>query len=336
MLTTEEVYRRFPDLKPGQKYKGIFSKMIFVCPDHGPYRQRVVSHSQGYQGCLKCSGSGKKLTTKEAYRRYPDLKSGQRYQNADTKMIFVCPTHGPYRQRFADRKSRGCRECRRKMKYTRRTTKEIYQACPDLKPGQRYKNLKSKMIFLCPVHGPYLQGIPEHLRGHGCPKCGAARSHSHTVRQVAEKPWTFSCGCSGILPSKGKSNKFARHSSKGFTCRVAGTLAKGTVEAQKRGFKFNADVPHSVIREMMEKDCWRCHGALDWSVMSNGTTPHLHHNHESGEILGFTHPNCNPRLLEMNNDELKHELAEVETIAENPQAEFETIAEYEAREAAHD
>ncbi len=254
-LTTEEIYRRCPDLKPGQIYPGDRnSKMIFVCPSHGLYKQSLHSHFTGHRGCARCGGSGiKKFTTEEIYRRWSDLK-----------------------------------------------------------PGQRYRGCKFKMIFICPIHGPYRQTVDGHSAGRRCQRC-------HYEFQKPGKPHTFPCGCSGILPPRRKSNKFAiwGPSKFGFRCRVFSNLHTGSTVAKERGYKFNAEmIPHSVIREMMEKHCWRCGGSLDWTILGRATTPHLHHDHETGEILGFTHPKCNPRLVEMNNDELKQQNRELSNIAE--------------------
>jgi hypothetical protein len=54
---------------------------------------------------------------------------------------------------------------------------------------------------------------------------------------------------------------------------------------------------------MMEASvCERCKKPLLWDTNAK-KLPHLHHNHETGEIYGFTHPRCNLRALE---DEIEH------------------------------
>jgi hypothetical protein len=63
---------------------------------------------------------------------------------------------------------------------------------------------------------------------------------------------------------------------------------------------------------MDKKLCWRCKQPLEWAF-TVGKTPHLHHNHKTGEIYGFTHPRCNPNALEHEIDELKQRIAELET-----------------------
>jgi hypothetical protein len=132
----------------------------------------------------------------------------------------------------------------------------------------------------------------------------------------AGNSYTFSCGCSGVLPStRGKSNKFARWNSHTWTCRVKGILqaSVNAAAASRDGYvSINPKTPHSVIRELMKADsCWRCKRPLKWSL-GMGKTPHLHHNHWTGELYGFTHSRCNPKALEHENDELRERIRELE------------------------
>jgi hypothetical protein len=55
---------------------------------------------------------------------------------------------------------------------------------------------------------------------------------------------------------------------------------------------------------MAEPNCERCGEPLVWEF-GLGKTPHLHHNRETGEPIGFTHPVCNPRAMEDEIDRLK-------------------------------
>jgi hypothetical protein len=66
-----------------------------------------------------------------------------------------------------------------------------------------------------------------------------------------------------------------------------------------------ADTPHAEIRKLMEEpNCERCGEPLSWEFGA-GKTPHLHHNHITGEIYGFTHPVCNAEALEKEIDRLR-------------------------------
>jgi len=132
--------------------------------------------------------------------------------------------------------------------------------------------------------------------------------------QQPGKKYTFrNCGCSGILPPLGGHNKFAKtgNSKTGpaFHCRVSRILSVSQISARERGYApVPKDTPHSVIRKMMdEPNCERCGQPLEWEF-GQDKTPHLHHNHETGEPYGFTHPVCNPRAMEQEIERLKKQL----------------------------
>lgn len=126
--------------------------------------------------------------------------------------------------------------------------------------------------------------------------------------QIPKKRYVFVCGCSGILPKEGESNKFARWGhGRVWVCRVAKmmTMSKRDAKVGKKYVPADSQVPHSVIRKLMKiKLCWYCRRPLKW-ILEAGKTPHLHHNHETGEIHGFTHSFCNPRALYKEIDRLK-------------------------------
>lgn len=120
----------------------------------------------------------------------------------------------------------------------------------------------------------------------------------------------FPCGCSGILPKeKRKSNIFAVWNSGNWACRILMCINQSRGDAKVGKHQpINPDILHSAIRKMMRcAFCWRCHKPMKWKLQA-GKTPHLHHDHTTGEVYGFTHPHCNPRALENEIDELKKEI----------------------------
>jgi hypothetical protein len=57
---------------------------------------------------------------------------------------------------------------------------------------------------------------------------------------------------------------------------------------------MDANTPHSFIHTMMQRDiCVICGEPLEWKL-GQITTPHLHHDHLTGQIYGFAHAKCNP------------------------------------------
>lgn len=185
-----------------------------------------------------------------------------------------------------------------------------------------------------------------HVGGHGngtCPHCGVILTADNTppsrrnsksrgpCRECNTKQMTkrrggspknyqhpgekhsFPCGCAGVLPKTGQTNQFAaRTPGKNRTdgmCRVSQILSASKSSARRLGYiAIPRDTPHSVIRKMMaEPNCERCGEPLKWEF-GVGKTPHLHHNHETGDPLGFTHPVCNPRAMENEIDRLRAEI----------------------------
>ena len=131
--------------------------------------------------------------------------------------------------------------------------------------------------------------------------------------QIAGDMHRFPCGCVGILPKSRSNNQFACRSVRGFMCRVSSILLNSQKSAYRKGYTAMAlSTPHNIIRQMMSApECVRCQQPISWSLLSKSTTPHLHHNHETGEIYGFTHARCNPLALEQENDRLRAQLKTV-------------------------
>jgi hypothetical protein len=149
-----------------------------------------------------------------------------------------------------------------------------------------------------------------------CRTCAASRRRSKRNQQpqnyqLPEKEYTFrNCGCAGVLPKKGQHNKFAKSGTNGiFHCRVSRIISVSQIAARERGYApIPQDTSHSAIRKLMaEPNCERCREPLMWDF-AQGKTPHLHHDHETGEVFGFTHPICNPRALERELERLRKSL----------------------------
>jgi hypothetical protein len=134
---------------------------------------------------------------------------------------------------------------------------------------------------------------------------------SENYQHPGQKHTFSTCGCTGILPvRKDCSNEFAvRMKTKrgGFGCRVTQILNGSQACARRGGYKpVPRNTPHSVIRAMMANPyCERCGEVLRWSVILGCRAPHLHHDHETGEPLGFTHPVCNPPAMAREIERLK-------------------------------
>ncbi len=141
--------------------------------------------------------------------------------------------------------------------------------------------------------------------------------HKSRKYQREGQYYVFPCKCAGILPEKKKSSVFAAwNGDSNHVCRIIRILGNSRDNAKKGGFSsIDLDTSHSVIRSMMGLPCVYCNKSLDWSKLEAGKTPHLDHDHETGEINGFAHPKCNYLALykdlvklRKENKELKREL----------------------------
>jgi Recombination endonuclease VII len=134
--------------------------------------------------------------------------------------------------------------------------------------------------------------------------------------QNPESRHVFPCGCSDRLPKQGESNAFVRWVTKSWGCRVTSILLSGIKRARQFKFKpISLDTPHTIIRDLMKnKICIMCKVKLSWDKRSlgPGKTPHLHHDHDTGKILGFTHPVCNPRALKDEIHRLQNKIKNLE------------------------
>jgi Recombination endonuclease VII len=64
-------------------------------------------------------------------------------------------------------------------------------------------------------------------------------------------------------------------------------------KARKSGHFAAKSSPEEIVRLSKETECSACGEPLDWNKKGASNTPHLHHNHENGDVLGFIHPTCN-------------------------------------------
>jgi len=83
----------------------------------------------------------------------------------------------------------------------------------------------------------------------------------------------------------------------------------------------DSNTSHALIWEMADKPCVHCGDSLDWTQLGIGKTPHLDHDHETGEVNGFSHPSCKPlarknriEKLEKQNRELEEELVQLKRV----------------------
>lgn len=102
------------------------------------------------------------------------------YKNAKTKVSIICKKHGVFWQTpNSHLNGCGCRKCF----YEKHALKAKYNKNIFIKKAKKvhgdkydyslvdYRNIKTKVEIICPLHGKFKQTPNCHLNGNGCPKC---------------------------------------------------------------------------------------------------------------------------------------------------------------------
>lgn len=177
--------------------------------EHASQSQEMQSKSRATRqarfGGMKPPGSGRKaMTTEEFVGRARGVHGDRydysmtRYVNSTEKVVIGCPVHGPFEQLpLKHLQGRGCPhpECVAKKKaaaMARRAAegrpgkldKNTFVARARAVHGDfydysrvEYRNTKTKVEIVCPVHGSFFQTPEKHMAGSGCPspECLKAR-----------------------------------------------------------------------------------------------------------------------------------------------------------------
>lgn len=103
-------------------YTGGHSKVVIICPQHGPFRMKAYRHLSG-RGCRKCAferiGRARQLSFWDFLERVIRVHGMGRYEyqlegfvNAHSKIPIRCPQHGVFHQSVATHlKGTGCPRC---------------------------------------------------------------------------------------------------------------------------------------------------------------------------------------------------------------------------------
>ena len=181
-LTKEEFIRKAREIHSDKydyskvEYKNAITKVTIICPEHGEFEQTPNSHLRGY-GCSRCS----RLTTEDFIRRAGEIHGDKYdyskvdYKDSQTKITIICPKHGEFQQRPSNHlRGKGCPYCADNLKLTKeefiKKAKEIHKDKYDYSKVE-YKNTRTKVTIICPIHGEFKQRAGNHLKGQGCPVC---------------------------------------------------------------------------------------------------------------------------------------------------------------------
>jgi len=166
-------------------YKNNATKVKIICPIHGTFEQIPNSHLKG-QGCKKCAiikNNDKQRSTKGEFIKKAISVHGDKYDyslvdyvNIRTKVKIICPEHGIFEQQpHSHLKCSGCSKCA--IIKIRSTTQQFIEKAIGIHNNKYdyslvdYKNTRTKVKIICPVHGIFEQTPHNHLSGQGCNKC---------------------------------------------------------------------------------------------------------------------------------------------------------------------
>jgi len=183
-LTTDEFINRAKQIH-GDKYDYSLvdyinrrTKIKIVCRIHGIFEQRPDIHLQSNECCPLCHNHGKNnidnFIKKSNIIHNNKYTYFDEYVDSHTKIKIKCPIHGIFEQRPNDHLSGyGCIKC--SGRYSKKdecikTFNQIHNNKFDYSL-MNYKNNKTKIKIICPIHGIFEQRPDNHLQGNGCPNC---------------------------------------------------------------------------------------------------------------------------------------------------------------------
>ena len=156
-----------------------------ICPSHGPFFMTPNEHLCMKRGCRFCGYEKNAMThrsNKEEFIEKAKKIHGNKYDyskveyvNNNTKVCIICPEHGEFWQQPNNHLSgyEGCKYCAERIMNTEifiQRSKKIHDNEYDYSKVE-YKNPKTKVCIICPIHGEFWQYPYGHLQGKGCSKC---------------------------------------------------------------------------------------------------------------------------------------------------------------------
>ena len=147
-----------------------------------------------------------KLTTENFVTR-SIAKHGSRYDyskvsyaTSRTKVCIICPVHGEFFQTPDNHLAgEGCILCGflRTSDQCRHTTgifvkkaNSVHENSYDYSKVD-YKNARTKVCIVCPIHGEFFQAPDKHLSGHQCPRCVGSKGEKAITKWLQKKGIPF-------------------------------------------------------------------------------------------------------------------------------------------------
>ena len=170
-------------------------KVIIICKIHGEFLQIPNSHLLGI-GCSKCSEKYQPNT--EEFILKAKLIHGDEYDYSSTNYIsalkkinIICKKHGKFSQTANGHlNGAGCIKCgidfvsslhRKTLNQFIEDVKKIHGNRYDYSKCIHYKNNRTKLEIICPIHGSFFQSPHDHLSSFGCPKCKLSKGEQKII-----------------------------------------------------------------------------------------------------------------------------------------------------------
>jgi hypothetical protein len=160
---------------------------------HGTFMQSPAHHIQRKQGCPDCAGTKRGTTERfvEGARRvHGDMFSYNLvvYKTVHENVRIVCNSCNCVFEQLPSnhlRSKEPCPKCSGRSVDTSEFIRRAQEKHGDLYDYSEsiYVNASSRLIIICPYHGPFEQLPPVHWSGSGCQKC--RRSFGHEVIRSA-------------------------------------------------------------------------------------------------------------------------------------------------------
>lgn len=209
-LTTEQYIDKANEVHKGKylydktEYINSRSKVCITCPTHGDFWQNASSHLMGV-GCPKCANLHH-YNTREFIDAANIVHNGKydysktEYANSQTKICVICPIHGEF---WATPNHHlngvGCPKCANnrvseKLSISKDKFIELGKEVHNSKYSYcnvDYKNNRTKVCIICPVHGEFWQIPYHHLKGCGCPKCKQSKLELELYKELQKRNIEF-------------------------------------------------------------------------------------------------------------------------------------------------
>ena len=114
------------------------------------------------------------------------------YINCNTKVIIICKIHGEFIQLAGNHyRGHGCSNCAFEniSDSCRFSQKEVIKKFQEIHGNLynyskvEYKNSKTKVCIICPIHGEFYKSYENHVKGQGCKKCSSIEK-GNKIRKI--------------------------------------------------------------------------------------------------------------------------------------------------------